>query len=74
MKTSSELTINSKEAESILFNYFAINAKCKPLPGEVDHNFKAVTEDTEAYILKISANFIKSFREKWKAYYNPKNS
>jgi 4-aminobutyrate aminotransferase-like enzyme/Ser/Thr protein kinase RdoA (MazF antagonist) len=54
MEISSELKINSDEAESILLELYNIVADSKPLPGEVDYNFRVSTNHNDGYILKIS--------------------
>lgn len=49
-----EIKINKKEAEEILFDLFNIKGEVSELPGEVDFNFRIKIKNEEGYILKIS--------------------
>nr|WP_299387871.1 aminotransferase class III-fold pyridoxal phosphate-dependent enzyme [Allomuricauda sp.] len=49
-----ELKISTAEAEQILHHSFGINGKAKPLPGEIDFNFRIEVPDGDGYILKVS--------------------
>lgn len=50
MPVNSEFKISLQEATTILFNLYGLEAILKPLPGEIDYNFKV----NDSYILKIS--------------------
>jgi len=54
MRTFSELKIGTKEAKTILFKLYNIDAKPIKLPGEVDYNFRIKAKNNDGYILKIS--------------------
>ncbi|MEL7147076.1 MAG: hypothetical protein AAFO69_11955, partial [Bacteroidota bacterium] len=49
-----EISINTKQAESVLSELFGIHGTASPLPGEVDFNFRIKLDDHTGYILKIS--------------------
>ena len=44
------------DAEHILKDYFLIDASAKVLAGEVDFNFKMITDSDQDYLLKLSSN------------------
>ncbi|SNZ00443.1 aminotransferase class III-fold pyridoxal phosphate-dependent enzyme [Flagellimonas pacifica] len=48
------IKITTPQAEQIALDLFSISGKAKPLPGELDFNFRVKTEKGESYILKIS--------------------
>ena len=48
------IKIDTKQAESILFELYNINGKASSLPGYVDFNFRIKVESSEGFILKIS--------------------
>lgn len=47
------LQISPQQAENIAFELFEVKGNAKPLPGEIDFNFK-IDADNETYILKVS--------------------
>ena len=46
--------LSAEQAEELCFKNFDIKGKATPLPGELDHNFKIETENSDGYILKIN--------------------
>ena len=48
------LPITVGQAQKIAFDLFNIKGGARPLPGEIDFNFKIDTADGKAYILKVS--------------------
>ncbi|NKI25466.1 aminotransferase class III-fold pyridoxal phosphate-dependent enzyme [Arenibacter sp. 6A1] len=50
----SNLLITTEKAEKIALEVFNIQGRAKPLPGEIDFNFKIDSKDGTAYILKVS--------------------
>ena len=50
----SDLQPTTTRAEELLLELYAIEATATALPGEIDFNFKMITEDGAVYLLKIS--------------------
>ncbi|WP_150452604.1 aminotransferase class III-fold pyridoxal phosphate-dependent enzyme [Arenibacter lacus] len=48
------LHISTEKAERIARDLFKIEGKAKPLPGEIDFNFKIDAKNGKSYILKVS--------------------
>lgn len=46
--------ISSEKASSLVKKFFGITSEASQLPGEIDQNFRIISENNETYILKIS--------------------
>ncbi len=70
--------ISNHEAETIATQYFGLIGKASVLPGEIDFNFKIITQLNEKFILKISrpsqSEDYSDFQEKLLIYLEEKGS